>query len=111
MKIIAERPLAVQFRIASLAILLLGMLIIGSWTGMQIERGVINRTAAVTALYVDSFISPHLQSLAGTGALTDTDLHQLEKLLTETPLGQEIVSFKVWAPDGAQCGQPNSGRA
>ncbi len=107
MKIIAERPLAVQFRIASLAILLLGMLIIGSWTGMQIERGVINRTAAVTALYVDSFISPHLQSLAGTGALTDTDLHQLEKLLTETPLGQEIVSFKVWAPDGTIIYSPN----
>ncbi|MEK7788241.1 MAG: sensor histidine kinase, partial [Chloroflexota bacterium] len=56
--------LARQFLLLSFLILLSGMLIIGVWVGQQIEIGVVNRTAAVTALYVDSFIAPHLQELA-----------------------------------------------
>jgi signal transduction histidine kinase len=92
--------LARQFLLISFLILLTGMLVIGVWVGRQIEVGVVNRTAAVTALYVDSFVAPHLQSLAESGQLDDEHLHQLDELLTGTPLGRRIVSFKVWLPDG-----------
>ena len=37
------------------------MLIVAGWVGRQIEDGVTERTAFLTALYVDSFISPLLQ--------------------------------------------------
>jgi signal transduction histidine kinase len=92
--------LARQFLLISFLILLTGMLVIGVWVGRQIEVGVINRTAAVTALYVDSFVAPHLQSLGHSRHLDEVHLQELDSLLTGTPLGQRIISFKVWAPDG-----------
>ncbi len=92
--------LARQFLLASFLILLIGMLVIGMWVGRQIEIGVTNRTAAVTALYVDSFIAPHLQSLAHADQLDAEHLTSLGTLITGTPLGQRIVAFKVWRADG-----------
>src|SRR5574337_1771857 len=89
-----------QFLVVSFLILLTGMLIIAMWVEQQIERGVINRTAAVTALYVDSFITQYLQDLARTEQLGMQQLEQLNLLLTDTPLGERIVAFKIWRRDG-----------
>ena len=80
--------LARQFLLLSLVILLTGMLVIGLWIGERIELAVTNRTAAVTALYVDSFVSPHLQPLANNDNLQVADLGALDRLLTRTKLGQ-----------------------
>jgi len=88
-----------QFLLVSFLILFSGMLIIGSWVGRQIEAGVANRTAGVTALYVDSLIAHHLQSLAYTNQLDVTHIESLESVFTDTPLGQQIVAFRVWGPD------------
>ena len=96
----ARLSLARQFLLASFLILLIGMLVIGAWVGWQIQVGVTHRTAAVTALYVDSFIAPHLQSLAHADQLDAEHLASLGTLLTGTPLGQRIVAFKVWRADG-----------
>ncbi len=92
--------LARQFLVLSLVILLAGMLVIGAWLSQQIEQGVLNRTAAITALYVDSFVSPHLQALQDGDRLSPNELDELDRLLSETALGQQIVSFKVWSSDG-----------
>ncbi|MBK7894970.1 MAG: sensor histidine kinase [Candidatus Promineifilaceae bacterium] len=102
---VAKRPftLAQQYMFVSLVVMLGGMLGIGLWISQQIETAVTNRTAAVTALYVDSYISPHLQGLAAGGAEsgdTAVNVTALERLLTDTSLGTQIVSFKVWSPDG-----------
>ena len=40
--------------------LIIAGLVIGVWVGDQLERGIIDRTAAITALYVESFVEPHL---------------------------------------------------
>jgi signal transduction histidine kinase len=65
-----------------------------------IERGVLNQSAALTALYVDSVLADHLQDLATRSHLAPADLATFDHLLTETPLGQRIVVFKVWSTDG-----------
>lgn len=96
----AKLNFARQFLLVSFLILLTGMLIIGTWVEQQIEKGVINRTAAVTALYVDSFISQYLQDLVHTDQLGAQRLDVLNSLLTDTALHQRIVAFKVWRPDG-----------
>ena len=49
-------------------ILLAGMLVVGTWVEREIESGVISRAGMVTGLYVDSLVTPHLQSLAGTAS-------------------------------------------
>ena len=92
--------LARQFLVLSFIILVAGMLFIGTWISNEIEQGVLNRTAAITALYVDSFVSPHLQSLQDDDRLSSDELAELGRLLSETSLGQQIVSFKVWSSDG-----------
>ena len=50
--------LSQRFMLASLVILLAGMIGIGAWVQQQIVAGVINRTGATTAIYVDSFVAP-----------------------------------------------------
>lgn len=92
--------LARQYLLVSFLILFCGMLIIGAWVGKQIEIGVMHRTAAITALYVDSLVSHHLQYLVDTDSLDDSHEAELDTLLTTTPLGERIVAFKVWGRDG-----------
>lgn len=89
-----------QFMLVSLLILVVGAFVIGRWVANEIERGVVNRTAAVTALYVDSFISPHLQELDQGTTVPQDQLTELDQLLSTSALGQKIVSFKIWSTDG-----------
>ena len=89
-----------QFMAASFVILVCGMSGIGWWVGQQIEQGVVHRTAATTALYVDSFIAPYLQTLGHNKALTAADVSELRTLLHDTALGRQIVAFKVWGAGG-----------
>jgi signal transduction histidine kinase len=89
-----------QFLLASFPILLAATLVIGWWIGAQVEDSVVRRIGGVTALYVDSFVAPHVQTLASADDLTDADRRGLSALLTQTQLGKRIVSLKIWRPDG-----------
>lgn len=97
---LSKLTLSRQFILTSFLILLSGMLIIGFFLTQQIEMRVINQTTAVTALYVDSFVSPMLQNLNEDSTLDLDQIILLDQLLLETPLGQQIVSFKIWSPEG-----------
>jgi signal transduction histidine kinase len=92
--------LAQRFMLASLIILIAGMAGIGIWVGNEIKTGVVHRSGATTALYVDSFVAPILQELGTAGGLSPEHQEQLSHLLQDTPLGQQIVSFKVWDTTG-----------
>ncbi len=97
---LASRLTLVQrFALVSLVILVTGAFIIGRYVGEEIEDGVVARSSAITALYVDSFVSPHLQEM-GSGTVSAGDRAELDRLLTESSLGQEIASFKVWDRKG-----------
>lgn len=92
--------LSEQFLMVSFAILVTGMIVIGSWVANRVERAVIDQTASVTALYMESFVSPLLQPLTTHDKL-DTEQHRaLQRLVVNTPLGSNIVSVKIWSPDG-----------
>ncbi len=101
MKAFAARlNLTQQFMIAGLVIFMAAALGLGRWAGQQIEHSVVHRTAETTALFVDSFISPNLQELSATDTLTTEHIAVLDRLLDDTPLGRQIVSFKVWDAQG-----------
>jgi signal transduction histidine kinase len=89
-----------QFLVASFPIVLLGMLGLGWYVATALERGVINRMAAVTSLYVDSFIAPQVQHLRTSDEITPEHRATLNRLLTDTPLGRKIVAFKIWNAQG-----------
>lgn len=95
-----HRSLSRQFLIASFPILLIGMLLIGTWVARQIENSVAYRIGGMTGMYVDSFISPHVQSLVKSQDLSEDDRVALDRLFNATPLGDKIVSLKIWRRDG-----------
>lgn len=95
-----RRSLSQQFLIASFPILLVGMLLIGSWMAARIDESVAYRIGGVTGMYVDSFIAPHVQSLVSHDDLSTADLAALDRILTTTALNDKIVSLKIWRRDG-----------
>jgi len=97
---VTQLSLAHRFMIASLLTLAMGMSGIGWWVGQQIEDGVAQRTAATTALYVDSLIAPQLEDLERNQPLSEDHRASLSRLLHETPLGQQMVVLKIWDRDG-----------
>jgi signal transduction histidine kinase len=94
------RSLAGQFLLANLVVLLLGMLVVGGWVSQAIERGVLNRSGALTALYVSSVLGDDLQVLATQSDFDPAQVARFDHLLLETPLGQRVVAFKIWSPGG-----------
>jgi signal transduction histidine kinase len=93
--------LARQYLVASLLVVLAGVLISGAWIGHQIETSVLDRTAGITALYVDSVVTPNLQALAQDNRwLNPGDAAALNTLVSTTGLGQDVVQFKIWSLDG-----------
>ena len=93
--------LAQQYLIASLLVVVAGVIVTGAWIGHQIESSVLDRTAGITALYVDSVLGPNLQALAQDDRwLTAADTAALDRLVQNTGLGQGVVLFKIWSLDG-----------
>lgn len=99
--------LAARFLAAALAVFAVATFIVGSWVGAQIEAGVLDRTAGVTALYVDSVLSPQLQSLARSDTLDNGSIAAIDQLLDRTAFGEHIVALKVWSSDGTILYSPN----
>ena len=87
------------FRLAGLVVVILGTIAIGTWVGEQIKTNVINESAATTALYMENFITPNLQELAGSNSLTPEHFSNLSNVLSKTDLGRQIVTIKVWGKD------------
>ena len=105
----SQISLTKRFAVVSFAILITGMLVIGWWVTKQIETGVLNRTASVTASFVNSALAPHLQELKHSDEISQHRLEALNELLTESDLGQRIVSFKIWSTDGRILYSPEPG--
>ncbi len=89
-----------RYSIAALLVMLMAMLLIGWWVGKEIRAKVIQRVSSDSALFVENFVVIPLQELATQDYLSESSQKNLEKLLSESPLGSEIVSFKIWTPGG-----------
>ncbi len=98
--LVRRTTLTQRFIVLSLGILLVGAFVIGRYVSGEIESRVLHRTAAITALYVDSVITPHLQGLAQGHDISEEHRSDLDELMIESDLGRKIASFKVWHTDG-----------
>lgn len=90
-----------QFLVASAPVMLGATLVIGWWVAREIERGVAHRLGEVTSLYVDSLVSPHIRFILDADPNDKSHVAALDALLTDTALGQKIVAFHIWRPDGS----------
>ena len=96
----SQLSLSAQFVLLSSPILFAATLLIGWWIGHQVEDSVVHRIGGVTALYVDSFVAPHAQTLITARTLSASDREALNADLANTPLGRKIISLKLWRKDG-----------
>ncbi|MGP1679790.1 MAG: sensor histidine kinase [Burkholderiales bacterium] len=86
--------------VGGFAVLLVGMLALGTWLSGAIEKRVTHHEGELFAQYVDSVLSDQMQSLANGGLLSDAGMLALDKLLHGTSLAARIVAFKLWSRDG-----------
>src|SRR5437660_8235383 len=101
--------LARQYLVASFLVVVAGVVITGAWIGHQIEKSVLDRTAGITALYIDSVLSPSLQELATDDTvLSPSGTAALNHLYSDTALSQGVVLFKIWSLDGRVLYSPDA---
>lgn len=79
-------------------------LIVGSWVSNRIEQAVVQNSAVSAALYLESFISPMSAELADPNGLSEAARAALKEIFFGTALGERIVSYKIWQPDGLVVG-------
>ncbi len=89
-----------QFALAGGLVILVGMIVVGTWVSRQIEEGVTKNTGIATALYVDSFISPLAQELANSKTLSIGPIRALDEAFLESPLGKRLLTVKIWKKGG-----------
>ena len=104
---LADLSLARRFLLVSLALVVVGGAALAWVLGQLIETSAINRTTSVTALYVESFVQPELQSLANNSTLTQAEIDSLQNLLDSPTIGQRVVAFRIWSTDGRILYSPN----
>lgn len=89
-----------QFLLAGAVVMSLAMAIVGNWIGSRIEDSVVQNSATTAALFMESFISPLSQELAETETLSPPARQALAEIFDGTALGERVVSYKIWMPDG-----------
>ncbi len=75
-------------------------LVLGTWVSNRIEAGVTENYGAASALYFESLVPqlPFLQT--STVAFSDDAKDELRQVFVEGALGDQVVTYKVWARDG-----------
>ena len=104
---VRSTSLAQRFLLANLLILLVAGLTVGVWVGDQLEHSIVDRTASVTGLYVESIIEPSVASLADGGTLTADEIATLDSHLANPPLADRVRSLRLWSEDGQVVYSPN----
>ncbi|MDP4033179.1 MAG: histidine kinase [Pseudorhodobacter sp.] len=92
--------LATQFLLAGGIVVLVAMVIMGSWVSARIEEGVVHNSANATAQYMESFISPLSQDLERSDTLSPGARRAMEEIFTNTSLGERVKSYKIWKQGG-----------
>ncbi len=92
--------LATRYALVSGVVLLIATLAIGFWVTSRIEDTVVRNSANATAIYMESFLSPISDQLAGQDGLSPGAKRALDEIFTNTPLGERVVSYKIWRADG-----------
>jgi signal transduction histidine kinase len=97
---VRKMNLATQFLAAAAVVVCTVMAILGAWVSAHIEAGMIKSSAFSSAVLMESFLAPHVQSVPETGGLTSSQTEVLQRFFSNTSLGSKMVSVKIWGLDG-----------
>lgn len=96
----AELPLHFKFAAVGSVVVVVVMLLIGSWVASEIEASVTRNSAISTALYMESFIAPLSQELSSQPVVSAETASKLNALAEEPHVADRIASIKLWRPGG-----------
>jgi signal transduction histidine kinase len=89
-----------QFMLAIIAVLTIGMLVIGSWISHLIETNAVNRAAAISAVYLESMSAAQLHDWKMGGIVAPQTHSELDRVFVDGPLHREVLRFKLWDSSG-----------
>jgi signal transduction histidine kinase len=89
-----------QFLLTAAVILCGAMLTLGSWISAEIRDGMLKSSGSASAVLMEGFLEPFVQAVAEQGEVAQEDVAALDRLFTETVLGDSMVSVKIWSLDG-----------
>lgn len=81
-------------------VILIGMTVLGAWVSDRIAHGVIQASASNAALYLTSFLEPHVQDLAAGEALSEPERQHIEVTFRRIIGQSKITGIKIWARGG-----------
>ncbi|MCB1415748.1 MAG: sensor histidine kinase [Nitratireductor sp.] len=91
--------LATRFAIIGGMVMIICAVAVGRFVTARIQQAAIDNSAAATALYIDSLISPLLENVGADNPISIGPIMAIEELLNQD-IGREFVSVKVWRRDG-----------
>ena len=95
-----QHGLARQFALVAAAALVVAMIVLGTWVSRRIETSVAELAGASAALYINTFLTPHLQELAHGDALSEASIQALNEALVQPAVRAHVLKIKIWKPDG-----------
>ncbi|MCB1424003.1 MAG: sensor histidine kinase [Nitratireductor sp.] len=94
-----RQTLATRFAIIGGMVMIVCAVAVGRFVTARIQQAAIDNSAAATALYIDSLISPLLEDIDADNPISIGPIMAIEELLNQD-IGREFVSVKVWRRDG-----------
>lgn len=85
-----------RFLIAASLSVGLSMLTLGYWVEKQIRSGWLQGMAETGAVYLEAILAPHLQTLATSADLTQTERAAIASLIADTRLSRRVAMIKIW---------------
>jgi signal transduction histidine kinase len=101
--------LARQFTLASSALVLVGLGVLGLWVSQKFATGIKANAAERTALYMESVIAPHLQGLSGQQGLSQAAKLAIDAIVAKDAERIRVVDVKIWTRDGVVLYATDSG--
>ncbi|MBX3581129.1 MAG: sensor histidine kinase [Rhizobiaceae bacterium] len=92
--------LSTQFLIVAAIVLCISMAVLGTWVNHQITRSVLATSGAGGSDFMMGFLEAEVQNLRPDGTMPQENQNRLDSLFVDTPLAKNIVSVKIWRPDG-----------
>ncbi|EZH79514.1 histidine kinase [Ectopseudomonas composti] len=90
-----------QFILAAIIIIGLSMTFVGSLVSQQIEQAAARSAGEGAAIYMEAFLSKHVQELARSRQLSPSSVQAIDQLMTVTSLRGHIISVNIWLTDGS----------
>jgi len=89
-----------QFAVTGGAIMLFAMIVEGLFTAEIIAQNTVDRKAATTALFMDSFLSPLAHHLTAGDALPGEERAELDRLLDKDDFEGRFPHLEIWKEGG-----------